>query len=664
YVQPQSPPTVTPIPVVNNPPTNPPQVHPPTVTPVPVVQNPNPTSIPASNTWDGSPLDLTRYCQAKGYTGVKLVEQDTWGWRCVAADGSLVNISTDDVCQLEYGSAKPASRFSNYYDAYSWKCYPANAAPTSAPLFQQAQPTIIAAPQGTPVVNALNTPLSVDAGGDLVYDVAYGLGSQPSSGQYIHVPADYHSVFLRTSPDSSSKSNVIATLNANDYFSVIQVQGTWAQIQTANEGVGWSSTTVTELGGAALAATNTSTPGFAPKYPDAQSGTDGINVNQYCKDIGYDVEQHSNADAYSFRCVKNQTVYPMDLSAWNKACADVWGSARPNATLSNSTELGAWKCEPNPGSVDSYRTPVQPTATLPPTSTQQPGNPNPGNPQPNNPPSNPNPGTDPCDNTFVPGEHMSFISYIPGEKTSIGQKMQCTDLVRARYPNLRSDCPTMYGSAGGWADEARKCGFAVNPQTGGAADPNNISVGDIAVWTVTNGKSCGSVSGNDGHVAIVDSGSNFATGALIVDEANLNGDYAEHDQHSEQADYSCMSFIHIVNGHMVKTASGNGGSQQQPGQPIGSGNVQSTGISWSFCFLCTSQATVQFQLKNGKYDLTNDNFTFNGATVTHDNMSISSDGTTDTITFHVSAGTVQQLKDTGADLNDLSLWHLFYTMLA
>lgn len=95
------------------------------------------------------------------------------------------------------------------------------------------------------------------------------------------------------------------------------------------------------------------------RYPNAQLPDGGISLMQYCKDIGFDVEQHSEGDAYSFRCVKDQQVWYIN---WNQACYDVWGNARRYPTLSDASNLGAWKCSPNQGYIDPPRQqPVHPT---------------------------------------------------------------------------------------------------------------------------------------------------------------------------------------------------------------------------------------------------------------------------------------------------------------
>ncbi|PWU23023.1 hypothetical protein C5B42_04425, partial [Candidatus Cerribacteria bacterium 'Amazon FNV 2010 28 9'] len=138
-------------------------------------------------------------------------------------------------------------------------------------------------------------------------------------------------------------------------------------------------------------------------------------------------------------------------------------------------------------------------------------------------------------------------------KAYAAEPPQCTDYVRSVYTQLRHYCPTVAGAAGGWADLARaaNCGLSVNPQqSGGIPNRYDIQVGDIVVWA----PQCGQTkeqAGDSGHVAIVTSVALDTQGdgpgymdRITVEEANWNGSTAAHTSRTLLVDI-CLSFIHV-----------------------------------------------------------------------------------------------------------------------
>jgi len=66
-------------------------------------------------------MNLGGYCQDKGFVGVKLNENTAYGWKCVAADGSLSGIDVYELCRMQFGDGYDPT-FSSEADPYSWRC--------------------------------------------------------------------------------------------------------------------------------------------------------------------------------------------------------------------------------------------------------------------------------------------------------------------------------------------------------------------------------------------------------------------------------------------------------------------------------------------------------------------------------------------------------------
>lgn len=111
-------------------------------------------------------------------------------------------------------------------------------------------------------------------------------------------------------------------------------------------------------------------------------------------------------------------------------------------------------------------------------------------------------------------------------------------------------------------------------------------------------------------------------------------------------------------------------NQKKEGGPIASrpgianGSTKAMGISWSFCVGCTSHAWMDFRLPAGHYDRMSFRLTFMGKDIHVEDVSISSEGSVDIVSLHVSATTIQQQIDAGYDskLSDLANWILYYTV--
>lgn len=76
-----------------------------------------------SPTWwygNSGALNLTGYCQYKGYVDAVLVANDAYGWRCRSSSNELVSLDLYDTCRWQYGGGTPV--YSNFSDPASWTC--------------------------------------------------------------------------------------------------------------------------------------------------------------------------------------------------------------------------------------------------------------------------------------------------------------------------------------------------------------------------------------------------------------------------------------------------------------------------------------------------------------------------------------------------------------
>lgn len=68
-------------------------------------------------------LDLSGYCQSKGYAGATLLEHNAFGWACQAANGATAGMDLFAACRWQHGGALPIPRYSDFNDPYSWQCH-------------------------------------------------------------------------------------------------------------------------------------------------------------------------------------------------------------------------------------------------------------------------------------------------------------------------------------------------------------------------------------------------------------------------------------------------------------------------------------------------------------------------------------------------------------
>ena len=176
-------------------------------------------------------VDLNVWCAANGLP-IANNNSGRWdGWYCGDA-----RVSWSRVCTDVWGTPS----FSHGSDQNSIRCGGSssgnNASSNSTPI-----------PKKTPMTNAYGQPLQTNGSGDEVYPRARGTGT-PFGRQYVYIASKYDGLFLRTSPDNSNgrRDNVIATLNPNDYYTVVQVGSGWIKIQTSL-GEGWVSSQYAEL---------------------------------------------------------------------------------------------------------------------------------------------------------------------------------------------------------------------------------------------------------------------------------------------------------------------------------------------------------------------------------------------------------------------------------
>lgn len=80
-------------------------------------------------------LDLNGYCVAHGYSGVMLIENTAYGWRCVTSSSETADMNLYDACAWQHGSAYPTPQFSDFNNPNSWACY-GNSQPPPPPPAQ------------------------------------------------------------------------------------------------------------------------------------------------------------------------------------------------------------------------------------------------------------------------------------------------------------------------------------------------------------------------------------------------------------------------------------------------------------------------------------------------------------------------------------------------
>lgn len=125
-------PTSTPLqenkPKVIHPTAEPTFTHTPSATPTPSsTPTPQPTHTHTSTPTHtvtpqpiGGGVDLNGYCQSIGFSGVALVEDNAYGWRCRDAQNNFYNIDMWSVCEWQYGGGRPT--YGDFEDSYSWTC--------------------------------------------------------------------------------------------------------------------------------------------------------------------------------------------------------------------------------------------------------------------------------------------------------------------------------------------------------------------------------------------------------------------------------------------------------------------------------------------------------------------------------------------------------------
>ncbi len=95
------------------------QPSPAPTTQAPTTQAPT-TPAPAATVLGG--VDLQAYCQSLGYSSVELVQNNAYGWRCVASNGSTSSIDVIAACRAEYKDPAAKAYYSNYDNPDSWYC--------------------------------------------------------------------------------------------------------------------------------------------------------------------------------------------------------------------------------------------------------------------------------------------------------------------------------------------------------------------------------------------------------------------------------------------------------------------------------------------------------------------------------------------------------------
>lgn len=69
------------------------------------------------------PVDLEKYCQATGFTGVSLDGKTAYDWHCVQPLSGRSSLSVIEACQWQYKSSTATARYAEMSDPYSWQCW-------------------------------------------------------------------------------------------------------------------------------------------------------------------------------------------------------------------------------------------------------------------------------------------------------------------------------------------------------------------------------------------------------------------------------------------------------------------------------------------------------------------------------------------------------------
>jgi hypothetical protein len=80
------------------------------------------TSVPAQAITVLGGLDLGRYCQSIGYSGVTLVSYDAFGFRCFAGP-IQTGINMASACAFQYNNSAAIATYRNVHDPWSWYCF-------------------------------------------------------------------------------------------------------------------------------------------------------------------------------------------------------------------------------------------------------------------------------------------------------------------------------------------------------------------------------------------------------------------------------------------------------------------------------------------------------------------------------------------------------------
>jgi hypothetical protein len=69
------------------------------------------------------PVDLGRYCQTTGFSGVSLDGQTAYDWHCVHLPSGRNSLSVIEACRWQYKSSTATASYGKMSDPYSWQCW-------------------------------------------------------------------------------------------------------------------------------------------------------------------------------------------------------------------------------------------------------------------------------------------------------------------------------------------------------------------------------------------------------------------------------------------------------------------------------------------------------------------------------------------------------------
>jgi hypothetical protein len=261
-------------------------------------------------------MDLDGYCKSQGYTGVALVENTAYGWRCEDANGSLYDLDLNQLCSMQFGNGS-TPEYSDFNNAYSWKCT------ASSNNSQQTN--------GSSSSGDSNTSRDCNIS---------SFTHEPSSntvslGTEVYLSGTSNCGTVRFEINGTPKAeigqpNQTETWKTNEFGT-----GTFNVCFVARGNGGWEN---------ADRWCNDITVG---NQSNSASGSDsaGMDILGWCHSIGYSGADFTG-DAYSWSCTKDGS-QPKSIDV-DSVCRYTHGDNLPYAGLGNQNDPYSWFCSDTP----------------------------------------------------------------------------------------------------------------------------------------------------------------------------------------------------------------------------------------------------------------------------------------------------------------------------